>query len=217
MNHPMGKNLVGTFHQPSLVVSDPELLTTLPRREVLSGLGEVVKHGVIADRDLFEYIEENSRGLVDADPDALTHVVRRSVALKARLVELDERDTEGPRAVLNYGHTVGHALENLTEHRLRHGEAVALGMEVAAAISEKLSLFTGEEAERQTHLLEALGLSLEPPAVDVTRIVEVMRRDKKTEEGAIRLVLPTGIGSEPVLREIHEELIRQSLEKKGYG
>lgn len=217
VNHPMGKNLVGAFHQPSLVVSDPELLTTLPRREVLSGLAEVVKHGVIADRDLFEYIEERSRELVDADPDALTHVVRRSVAMKARLVELDERDTEGPRAVLNYGHTVGHALENLTEHHLRHGEAVALGMEAAAAISEKLSLFTRGESERQTRLLEALGLSLEPPAVDVGRMVEVMRRDKKTEEGAIRFVLPTGIGSDPVLREIPEELIRQTLEEKGYG
>jgi 3-dehydroquinate synthase len=217
VNHPLGKNLVGTFHQPSLVVSDPELLTTLPKKEILSGLVEVVKHGVIADRDLFEYVEERSRELMDANPDALTHVVRKSVVIKAKLIALDERDTEGLRAILNYGHTLGHALETLTDHRLRHGEAVALGMETAAIISEKLSLITRGEVERQTCLLEALGLNLESPAVDIGRVVEVMRRDKKTEKGVIRFVLPTGIGSDPVLREVPEDLIRQTLEEKSYG
>jgi 3-dehydroquinate synthase len=217
VNHPMGKNLVGAFHQPSLVVSDTELLMTLPRREVLSGMAEVVKHGVIADSELFDYIERRIGELVDADPDALTHVVRRSVVIKARLVSLDERDSKGVRAILNYGHTAGHALETLTEHEFRHGEAVAMGMEVAAKISSELELIEEAEVERQSRLLEKLGLGMTPPRVGVENMMEVMRRDKKAEGGSIRFVLPTGIGTPPVLRAVQDDFISSVLEGEGYG
>lgn len=217
VNHPMGKNLVGAFHQPSLVVSDPELLMTLPRREVLSGMAEVVKHGVIADSDLFDYIEKRSGDLVDADPDALTHVVRSSVAIKAGLVSRDERDTKGVRAVLNYGHTAGHALETLTGHELRHGEAVAMGMEIAAKISAELGHIEEVDVARQSSLLEKLGLRRAPPILEVESIIEIMRRDKKAEMGSIRFVLPTGIGTTPVLRAVQDDLISMVLEGEGYG
>ena len=217
VNHPMGKNLVGAFHQPSLVVSDPELLMTLPRREVLSGMAEVVKHGVVADSDLFDYIEKRSGDLVDADPDALTHVVRSSVAIKAGLVSRDERDTKGVRAVLNYGHTAGHALETLTGHELRHGEAVAMGMEIAAKISAELGHIEEVDVERQSSLLEKLGLRRAPPILEVESIVEIMRRDKKAEMGSIRFVLPTGIGTTPVLSAVQDDLISKVLEGEGYG
>ncbi|UCD44468.1 MAG: 3-dehydroquinate synthase [Candidatus Bathyarchaeota archaeon] len=217
VNHPMGKNLVGAFHQPSLVVSDPELLITLPRREVLSGMAEVVKHGVIADSELFDYIEKRSGELVDTDPDALSHVVRRSVAIKARLVSLDERDSKGVRVILNYGHTAGHALETLTGHELRHGEAVAMGMEIAARISAELGLIEEVDVGRQIRLLERLGLGMTPPKVGVEDMMDAMRRDKKTERGSIRFVLPTGIGTPPVFRAVQDELISSVLEGEGYG
>ena len=217
VNHPKGKNLRGSFHQPSLVVSDPSILRTLPREELLSGLGEAVKHGVIADADLFKFIEDKAGPLIEADPSALVHVVERSVAIKGGLVSVDERDNKGIRAILNYGHTTGHALEVLSEHELRHGEAVALGMIVASRISNSLGLIPIRDIGRQRKLLEALGLRLTPPKLGSTEIVEIMHRDKKAVGESIRFILPTGIGSTPVLRPVSETLITQSLEDEGYG
>jgi 3-dehydroquinate synthase len=217
VNHPMGKNLIGSFHQPSLVVSDPGLLSTLPRRELLSGLGEVVKHGVIADGDLFDYVGEHGEGMLDADPDHLSHAVRRSVAIKGRLVALDERDAKGIRAALNYGHTMGHAVEALSGMEVRHGEAVALGMVAAARISEELRLMAKDDAGRQRWLLGRLGFDLKPPSLEVSELLRVMRKDKKVKGGSIRFVLPTGIGSPPVIRTVPESLISQILEEEGYG
>jgi 3-dehydroquinate synthase len=216
INHPKGKNLIGSFHQPAFVVSDPNLLGTLPRRELLSGLGEIVKHGMIADQDLFKYIEVDGEKLVNADPEALTHVVRRSAVIKARLVGLDERDTKGIRAILNYGHTVGHALETLLGIKLRHGEAVAIGMCVAACISERMGFIEKEDVVRQKQLLERLGFELEPPPFDASRLIEVMHRDKKVEGKSIRFVLPTGIGKQPVLMTVPDHLISQILEDEGF-
>jgi 3-dehydroquinate synthase len=217
VNHPKGKNLIGTFHQPSMVLSDTNLLQTLPKREILSGLGEVVKHGVIADQFLFNYIEGNARMLVNADPAAFAYVVKKSVAIKGPLVTLDERDSTGIRAVLNYGHTTGHALEILSKMEIRHGEAVALGMMVASRISEGLGLTTNENTERQRNLLTVLGFDLHPPHITAHEIVELMRRDKKVMKGSIRFVLPTGIGSPPVLKAVSEHLLTQALEDEGYG
>ena len=217
VNHPKGKNLIGSFHQPSLVVSDPSVLLTLPREELLSGMGEVVKHGVIADAALFKFIEDKASSLVEAGPSALVHVVERSVAIKGGLVSVDERDNKGIRAILNYGHTTGHALETLSEHELRHGEAVALGMIVASRLSNNLGLITIQDIERQMRLLEAIGFRLTPPKLCSTEIVEIMHRDKKAVGESIRFVLPTGIGRTPVLRPVSERLIIQSLEDEGYG
>lgn len=217
VNHPKGKNLIGSFHHPSLVVSDPNLLASLPKRELLSGLGEVVKHGVIADEDLFKFAEVESEKLVNADPEALTFVIRRSALIKAKLVRLDERDEKGIRAVLNYGHTFGHALETITAHHLKHGEAVAVGMGVAARISVMLGLMDKEDLLRQNRLLNKLGFELEPQHLDILKLVELMRRDKKVEMGSIRFVLPTGIGNPPILKVIPEHLICQVLEGMGFG
>ena len=216
VNHPRGKNLIGSFYQPSLVVSDPELLSTLPRRELLSGLGEVVKHGVIADLPLFNFIECNAEGLVEAKPEALTHVVRRSVAMKREFVALDERDSKGARAVLNYGHTLGHALETLTNHDVRHGEAVALGMVYASRLAMRLALMSEGDAGRLRSLLEELRFDLEPPQVGRSGLLEAMRRDKKVEGGSIRFVLPTGIGTQPVLKAVPDDVISLELEAEGY-
>ena len=217
VNHPKGKNLIGSFYQPVMVLSDTELLRTLPRGEILSGLGEVVKHGIIADHSLFDFVEDNVDGLVEADPGALTHVVERSVAIKGALVALDERDSLGIRAVLNYGHTAGHALETLSQLGIRHGEAVALGMMVASRLSERVGHTTRENTERQRRLLTELGFDLKPPRFTPDDIVEVMHRDKKALMGTIRFVLPTGIGSTPVLRAVSEQEVVKALEEEGYG
>ncbi len=217
VNHPKGKNLIGSFHQPSLVVSDPSILLTLPREELLSGMGEVIKHGVVADAALFKFIEDKAGSLVEAAPSALVHVIERSVAIKGRLVSVDERDNKGIRAILNYGHTTGHALEILSEHKLRHGEAVAFGMIVASKLSNSLGLITIRDIKRQRKLLEALGFRSTPPKLGSTEIVEMMHRDKKAMGEYIRFVLPTGIGRTPILRPVSESLIIQSLEDEGYG
>ncbi len=217
VNHPKGKNLIGAFHQPSVVISDQDFLRTLPRRELLSGLGEVVKHGVIADLELFELAENEGERLIGADTDALEEAVMRSVTIKSRLIELDERDNKGLRAILNYGHTLGHALETLSSHDLRHGEAVALGMEFAANLSVEAGTFKVKEAERQSQTLEGLGFKLGPPRVDPLELVEAMRLDKKAVGSTINFVLPTGIGSTPILRPVLEDRIIHVLEEEGYG
>ena len=217
VNHPRGKNLIGSFHQPSLVVADPSLLRTLPRRELLSGLAEVVKYGVIADAELFSLLEAKADEILGRDLRVLTEVVARCCAIKARLVEVDERDTRGLRAALNYGHTVGHALESLTHHGMRHGEAVAVGMAVAARLSERLGIMDADDVERQRRLLRRLGLRTALPRLAVAALLGAMRRDKKAEAGAIRFVLPTGIGKPPILRAVEDDVIILVLEGCGDG
>lgn len=207
IDHPQGKNLIGSFHQPVLVVSDPEIVRTLPRREVRSGLGEVIKYGVIADAALFSRLEACKDELPDSDPDVLTDIVRRCVSIKAKLVGQDEKDVKGVRAILNYGHTVGHALENVTGFQLNHGEAVAIGMVVAARISKRLGLIEEMDIKRLEDLLNQLGFSIEPPYIESSKLLEVMHRDKKTEEGSIRFVLPTGIGRPPILKKVSDSMI----------
>ena len=210
VNHPAGKNLIGTFHQPSLVACDTGLLSTLPRRELLSGLAEVVKYGVIADAKLYVGVEAEAEKLLSADPEALRWVVARCVAAKARLVESDERDERGVRAALNYGHTMGHAVETLSGHSIRHGEAVAIGMVAASRVAVALGLLKKPDLERQLTLLERLGLPTESP-YGVDEVIPLMRRDKKAERGSIRLVLPTGIGGEPAISTVSEAEIRGAL------
>jgi len=217
VNHPRGKNLIGAFYQPSLVVSDQGVLGTLPRRELLSGLGEVVKHGVIADPELFRLAEEEGARLMDADPETLSEAVIRSVAVKGRLVQEDERDERGVRAVLNYGHTIGHALETMSNYGLRHGEAVALGMEAAARISLRLGLMGEQDVERQTKTLESIGFDLASPEADLEMLIKVTHRDKKAIGTTINFVLPTGIGCPPIVRGVQDDLIRETLKGMGYG
>ena len=215
VNHPKGKNLIGAFKQPGLVASDPELLASLPEREIRSGLAEVVKYGVIADSELFRKVEEQGDALQDAEPLALTEVVKRCTAIKVGYVEEDERDLGGIRAALNYGHTLGHAVETLSAPRMRHGEAVAIGMGFAGRISVGLGLMEEGELERQQDLLASLGLETGIPDLKLDDILDALSRDKKVEGGSVRFVLPTGIGTAPVIRPIDETLIVRELGRAG--
>jgi 3-dehydroquinate synthase len=176
-----------------------------------------VKHGVIADPELFRLTEVEGDILMNADPDALSEAVIRSVAIKGRLVQEDERDDKGARAILNYGHTIGHSLETMSQTRLRHGEAVALGMEVAARISLSLGLMRSQDVERQTRTLESLGFDLNPPEADLKTLMEITHRDKKAVGDTINLVLPKGIGRTPVMKGVKDALILETLKGMEYG
>ncbi len=217
VNHPLGKNLVGVYHQPSLVAVDPLLLETLPHRDYVSGMAEAVKYGVIADGKLFSLLEEEVETLLSREMEILTEVIIRCCRVKARIVEADARDVKGVRAALNYGHTVGHALEHLSRPRLRHGEAVALGMEVEALIAYRLGLIPLGDLERQGRLLEALDLGIRPRRIRPQKLLEAMRRDKKNRGGVIRMALPRGIGRRPLLRGVEEHLILKALEEMWRG
>lgn len=210
INHPRGKNLIGAYHQPSLTVVDPALLKTLPKEEFTSGLGEIVKYGVVADPELFGILESSREGLIERRMPLLVEVISRCLSIKARIIELDERDNKGHRAILNYGHTVGHAVEHLTG--MRHGEAVAFGMKVEAGISRSLGLLPKADEERLLLLLEELGFKKSLLNLNPSDILEVMKRDKKAEGGSHRLVLPTGIGNPPRLVKVSMEEITPHLE-----
>ena len=212
VNHVKGKNMIGSFHQPVAVVADPLLLRSLPLREVVSGLGEVVKYGVIADEALFRYVEENTERLLGHDQECMSHVIGRCASIKTRYVEEDERDDKGVRAALNYGHTLGHAAERLASSGLRHGEAVSIGMVYAADLAVRLGLMDQGEAQGQRRVLDGLGLPTKLPSLKADELIRYMRRDKKAEEGRIRMILPTGIGSQPTLRTVEESRLMAALE-----
>ena len=193
VDHPRGKNLIGAFHQPLLVAADLETLGTLPRREVLSGLAEVIKAALLGDPDLFGLLERAGPGLAD-DPGALEEVVARAVALKARIVEADEREG-GRRALLNLGHTLGHAVEVAAGYgTLTHGEAVALGTAFAARLSERMGLLPGREARRIVGLIRAWGYPLRVQRATAEKVLKALRHDKKSRGGEPRWVLLRGIG-----------------------
>ena len=212
VNHVKGKNMIGSFHQPVAVVADPLLLSSLPIREVRSGLAEVIKYGVIADETLFRYVEENTKRLLGLDQECMSHVIGRCASIKTRYVEEDERDDKGVRAALNYGHTLGHAAEKLASPELRHGEAVSIGMVYAADLAGRMGLMDPEEAQAQRRVLEGIGLPTKLPALEADELIRYMRRDKKTEEGRIRMILPTGIGSPPTLRTVEESKLMEAIE-----
>ncbi len=212
VNHAKGKNMIGSFHQPIAVVADPLLLRSLPIREVRSGLAEVVKHGVIADAALFRYVEENTGRLLGLDPGSMSYVVGRNASIKAGYVEKDELDAKGVRAVLNYGHTLGHAAERLASPRLRHGEAVSIGMVYAAHLSVSMGLMEPGDAEAQRRVLEAIGLPTKLPPLNADELIGYMRRDKKSEGGAVKMVLPRSIGTPPIIRTVEEPVLVEALE-----
>ena len=190
-----GKNLVGAFHPPAAVLADPLALATLPEREYRAGLAEAVKHGLIADRAYFEWMERETGRLIARDPAALQRLVRRSVEIKAAVVSEDERE-DGRRAILNAGHTVAHALERGTDYALPHGVAVGLGLVAECALATGLGLASSEAGERTAGLLEALGLPtrLVTP-IPAERLLAAMRNDKKNRAGTIRFALPRGLGT----------------------
>jgi len=194
VNHPLGKNMIGAFHQPLAVIADTATLDTLPPRELAAGLAEVVKYGAIRDLDFFAWLEENIDRLRSRDPAALAHAIARSCAIKAEIVALDEREA-GPRALLNLGHTFGHAIETLAGYGTwLHGEAVAAGMVLAARLSVRLGRLGTAEAARLERLLARAGLPLRPPRLPVADWLDAMGRDKKNESGRITLILLDGLG-----------------------
>jgi 3-dehydroquinate synthase len=191
---PRGKNLVGAFHPPVAVVSDPSALRTLPERDYRGGLAEAVKHGLIADADYFGWMEREAGALAARDEAALTRLIRRSVEIKAEVVGQDERES-GRRAILNAGHTVAHALEQVTGYAIPHGEAVALGLVAECALAERMGAAPAGTKDRVASLLERLGLPVRlQGALDRTRILAAMGRDKKNRKARIHFALPSAIG-----------------------
>jgi 3-dehydroquinate synthase len=211
VDHPKAKNLIGAFYQPRLVLADSGVLRTLPAREYRSGLAEVVKHAVALDQALFLWLQQNAAALASRHPSAIAHAVRRSCEIKAEVVRRDERET-GPRAILNLGHTVGHALETLAGYRsLRHGEAVAIGMVAAARIAVSTGRLAPAVAAEIESLLHRFRLPVRSPAFRVDDIIASLRADKKTLVGVPRFVLPRAIGDVESGVEVPEHTVADVL------
>jgi 3-dehydroquinate synthase len=215
INHPRGKNLIGAFHQPAGVWIDTAFLDTLPDREYRSGLAEVVKYGVILDPDLFAYLESHHEAVLARRPDVLRHIISRSCRLKADVVERDERELTGLRAVLNYGHTFAHAFETVGGYGTwLHGEAVAAGMVCASRLAELYGLVDAELTGRQVRLLEVFGLPVAPLSWPIDDLVAVMRADKKAEAGRLRFVLPVRLGEVRLFDDVPQEEVRAVLRER---
>ncbi|MEJ2526437.1 MAG: 3-dehydroquinate synthase [Desulfuromonadales bacterium] len=194
VNRPQGKNLIGAFYQPRHVHIDGTILRSLPAREYAAGLAEVVKYGIIRDQEFFVWLEEHRQALRDRAPEALIHAVMMSCQIKANVVENDEKE-QGVRALLNLGHTFGHAVETLAGYGvIKHGEAVSIGMVMAARLSQQLGYCTGPDVDRIVALLQAFDLPVTPAAFSAAEYLDIMRRDKKVKDGAIRVVLNHGLG-----------------------
>ncbi len=212
INLPAGKNLVGAFHQPAGVWIDTETLATLPEREYRSGLAEVVKYGVILDEAFFAWLEANVAPILAREAPALRHLVTRCCELKASVVEKDERELTGLRAVLNYGHTFAHAFEAVSGYGTwLHGEAVSMGMTCAARLAHRRGLIGPELATRQEALLKAFGLPAGHAGWQADDVVAAMRTDKKAEAGRLRFVLPVRLGEVRVFADVGEDEVRAVL------
>ena len=209
VNLPEGKNLVGSFYQPFLVYIDLAVLKTLPVEEMEVGMAEVIKYGIILDKKFFEYLEKKMGKLRELDMGVLERVVGRSCELKAGVVEKDEKE-KGLRSILNFGHTLGHALEALTDYKkYKHGEAVAIGMVGACRIAEKMGMLKKEARDRIEHLIEKAGLPVRIEAqLSVDSIVQVLSLDKKVRAGKVRFVLPEKIGRVIVRNDVSEDVVR---------
>ena len=214
VNHPQGKNLIGAFYQPKLVAIDPNLLKTLPPREFRAGIAEVIKYGVIWDEDLFTKLEHHGQlDRLERVGDRLLEImITRSCQAKAEVVSQDEKEA-GLRAILNYGHTIGHAVESLTHYKqFVHGEAVAIGMVAAGKIAVVMGLWTAQEAQRQDALIAQAGLPTDiPPELKIADILETIKSDKKVKAGKVRFILPTAIGKVIISERVTPEIIAQAL------
>lgn len=211
INHALGKNLIGAFHQPLAVISDTDTLKTLPDRELAAGLAEVIKYGIIQDTAFFSWLEGHLDGLLRRDAGELTHAIRRSCEIKAEIVARDERE-QGVRALLNLGHTFGHAIESLAGYGAwLHGEAVAAGTVLASTLSHRLGRLAAGDLERIRALLRRAGLPVTPPALPLEGWLAAMGRDKKNEGGRITLILPEGIGAASVVKDAPLHALEQLL------
>lgn len=212
VNHPLGKNMIGAFHQPRLVWIDTATLRTLPQRELLCGIAEVIKYGIIWDESFFAFLEQHREALLGLDPAVLAQVVKTSCSIKAQVVAKDEREG-GLRAILNYGHTVGHAIETETEYKqFLHGEAVAIGMVIAAELAQRLKLIDKVSVQKIRTLVGAYGLPVDIPAgLDAERLCMHMKIDKKAESGKVTFVLPERIGAVRVVKDVDISAIKRVL------
>jgi len=204
------KNMIGAFYQPVGVFIDTNTLRTLPRRELLAGLGEVVKYGVILDEQFFKFLESHATQILELEPAATRHVVARCCRLKADVVEADERETSELRAILNYGHTFAHGIESVRPD-CRHGEAVAMGMIAASRLAERIGWIQPNVTERQLRLLDRFGLKTKFPKLDPERMLAAMRSDKKARAGKLRFILPRKIGQVAMADNVPEAQVRELI------
>jgi 3-dehydroquinate synthase len=213
VNHPLGKNLIGAFYQPELVLIDTYFLKTLDRRELVNGLAEIIKYGFIADRGLLTYLEENREAILNYDTEALGDIIYTSCKIKAKVVEEDEKE-KGKRAILNFGHTIGHALEAVTDYeKYHHGEAVAVGMAAAAEISRKLSLISKEDRDYLEKMIGDYGLPVTfQYGENSTEVYERLFYDKKAKDGQLRWVLLKEPGEAYIEEELSKDIIMEVLE-----
>ncbi len=212
VNHPLGKNMIGSFWQPSLVWIDVDTLDTLPEREFISGLSEVIKYGIIWDREFFELLEANREKILRKEKEILIQIIKRACEIKAEVVSKDEREI-ALRAILNYGHTIGHAIETLTGYsRYLHGEAISIGMVYEAKLSAMLGFLEREALERIKNILKNFGLPINLPInMDSSAMIKTILLDKKNIEGKIRMVIPEAIGKMKINFEISEEDLKKVL------
>lgn len=211
VNHPLGKNMIGAFHQPRAVVIDISTLQTLPKRELSAGLAEVIKHGALGDPDYFRWVEENMSAILAGDPELQISMVQHSCEIKANIVAEDERES-GVRALLNLGHTFGHAIENgLGYGNWLHGEAVGAGLVMAADLSWRLGLLSLEDGLRLKRLVAAAGLPVAPPAELDNEMWSLMARDKKATDEGLRFVVLKALGSASLMGDVDESKVRSTL------
>jgi 3-dehydroquinate synthase len=215
INHPLGKNMIGAFYQPRVVIADTDTLRTLPDRELSAGLAEVIKYGLIGDAEFFLWLEMNMESLIARDATALTHAIEVSCRNKAGVVAKDERE-EGVRALLNFGHTFGHAIESgLGYGEWLHGEAVGAGMAIASRVSRHMGLVDSRCVERIDELLRRARLPIRGPALGADRYIELMGHDKKVEGGRMRFILLRDIGSAFISDQVSDEALRAVLGNEG--
>ncbi|MGN1356368.1 MAG: 3-dehydroquinate synthase [Succinivibrionaceae bacterium] len=214
VNHPLGKNMIGAFYQPQGVIIDLCCLKTLPERELSAGMAEVIKYGIIWDGDFFAFLEKNMEKLMAGDMELLGQTIKKCCSIKAEVVHEDEREG-GVRALLNLGHTFGHAIENFMGYGVRlHGEAVAAGCVIAARLAENMGLISGENVQRITALFAAARLPVDPPeGMTCEDFLQLMVHDKKVKNGRIRYVIPTSIGTAEVFSDIDNNKIAEVLKK----
>ena len=211
INHPLGKNLIGAFYQPRMVLTDSATLTTLPDRELRAGIAEVIKYGLIRDADFFMWLEQNIAGLITRNADILNKAICRSCEIKAEIVAADERES-GVRALLNLGHTFGHAIENAMGYGVwLHGEAVAAGTIMAANLSKQLKFISESDFERICSILQKVGLPVSAPKLSPDDYLSLMKLDKKVEEGRIRFILLKRIGEAMMSHDIPASTLRETL------
>ena len=216
INHQLGKNMIGAFYQPKCVIADISLLKTLPDKELSAGLAEVIKYGLIRDASFFEWLENNIEGIMKRDPQLLIQSVIRSCQNKADIVEADEFES-GIRAILNLGHTFGHAIETAAGYgNWLHGEAVATGMVMAASLSEQMGWLSSEENQRVKSLIVHANLPISPPEISKKKFLDLMQLDKKTKENQIHLVLQQGIGKAILTNDYNIEKFHNTLLQKDF-